>query len=194
MVCNFSLSHYQECLVLAKAQRIEIVHDVDFPPNNVLQIAEMEHALGYRTKYFIRLHAKLYNALSEEHLAIFKLLAERYGHELGLHFEPFFYQNGDMQAAIRQEALLLEKVLGQPISYMSIHSPLKAGGIDARVVLPGMRYYCHDSEYYKGKKYLSDSGGRWREGCVCGHLGKHEQILLLTHPNWWYRETPSENY
>jgi hypothetical protein len=46
----------------------------------------------------------------------------------------------------------------------------------------------------EGFKYLSDSNGRWREGCVCGHLEEYERLCVLTHGWWWFETSPVENY
>ena len=50
-------------------------------------------------------------------------------------------------------------------------------------------------------KYISDSGivplsgqGRWREGCMCKHINKHNKMQVLIHPIFWYKENNLENY
>lgn len=192
--CNFTLHHYQEILSSLKGSEFEIIHDVDFPPNNVEEIARIEASLGVSTKYFIRLRAKYYNALSLENVRLFNKLHKEYGHTVGLHFEASFYEPSFVKDGITLEASLLGKSIETEIRYVSLHCPAKAGTITEKDVPTGLQLYSFDSQYYKDKKYISDSGGRWREGCACNHIGKHPKLLILTHPNWWYHSNPSENF
>jgi hypothetical protein len=192
--CSFTINHYQEILASLKGSDFEITHDVDFPPNNVEEIARIEANLGIATKYFIRLRAKHYNALSLENTTLFTKLHKEYGHIIGLHFEASFYTPNSVREGIALEAALLGKTVGAEIKYLSLHCPAKAGTITDAVVPSGLQLYSYDSPYYKDKKYISDSGGRWREGCACNHIGKHPKLLVLTHPNWWYHSNPSENF
>lgn len=194
MTCNFTFSHYTEILRASKGHEIEIVHDIDFPPNNVEELAQIEAAEGVSTKYFIRLHAKYYNALSLENIGLFNRLHSVYGHEIGLHFESSYYQEDSVTSGVQLEASMLETALSTTVKYVSLHCTSKGGTIPESKVPAGLRLYSFDSPYYATRKYLSDSGGRWREGCICAHIGKHEKLIVLTHPNWWYRSNPSENF
>lgn len=194
MPCNFTFSHYKQILAQARTARVEIIHDVDFPPGNVEYMARIEKEAGISTKYFIRLHAAFYNALSFDSVKLFRRIALEYGHELGLHYEPGYYQQSSQSTGIALEASMLETAYGVPIKYVSIHCPAKGGTIDEKDVPPSLQYYCYTASHYADKKYLSDSGGRWREGCACEQIGKHDSMILLTHPNWWFETTPSENF
>lgn len=194
--CNFTFSHYRECLEEAKRLelKVEWIHDADHSLNNLLEFAKIEKSLGLKTKYFIRLHAKSYNALSFESMKILQSLTHEYNQDIGIHLEPWYYQAKDLKSGIEKEASLLSTLIDTPIDSLSIHSPAKSGTVSEDMIPNSMRYYCYDSSYYKNKKYLSDSGGRWREGCVCQHLGKHKEMIVLTHDLWWYNEYSSENY
>ena len=194
MVCNFTLSHYRDILQAAKGTNLEIVHDIDFPPNNVEQIAQLEASEGFSTKYFVRLHARYYNALSLDNVELFRRIHTVHGHEVGLHFEPSYYPPGSIQQGIDLEAQILEKSLNTSIKYVSLHCTSKGGTIKESEVPHRFLLYSYDSNYYQNKKYISDSGGRWREGCACQHIGKHPSLIVLTHPNWWFQSNPSENF
>lgn len=195
MQCDFSFRHYAECIrrISASPNRIEMIHDIDFEPNNVREMAEIECRNGLKTTYFVRLHAKSYNAFSLPVLETLSDLVESYGHRIGLHFEPSFYEEKRISEAILRESAMLNFVLRVPITALSIHEPARFGSIKQEDVPEGMTLYCWDSAYYKGKKYISDSGSRWREGCMCQHL-HHEEMIILTHPDSWFHRTSAENY
>ena len=170
-----------------------MIHDIDFEPNNVLAMAEIEHRYAMTTTYFTRLHARTYNPFALPHLAVLQRLVGDYGHLIGLHFEPFFYSPERIREAVRQECAMLSFALGLPIRAVSIHEPARFGSISPDDVPSGMEYYCWNAPYYEGKKYISDSGSRWREGCMCQHLHQ-EKLIILTHPDSWYHRTSAENY
>jgi hypothetical protein len=195
MHCDFSFRHYAECVerISTSANRIEMIHDIDYEPNNVLAMAEIEHRYGVSATYFVRLHARSYNPFALPHLSTLQRLIGVYGHSVGLHFEPFFYRKSHVREAIAQERAMLGFALGEEVQSLSIHEPARFGSISLEDVPEGMRYYCWDAPYYSQKKYLSDSGSRWREGCMCGHL-HHEELIILTHPDSWYHYTSAENY
>lgn len=194
--CNFTFAHYRECLTEAKRLNcsVEWIHDVDHSVMNLLHFAKIENELDIKSTYFVRTHARTYNPFCYEVLKTLRTLVDTYGHQIGLHFEPWYYLKDDMALAINREATLLSSLVGDPVQSVSIHSPSKGGTVPETLVPSGMTYYCYDSNYYQGKKYISDSGGRWREGCMCQHLGKHERMIILTHDLWWYNEYSSESY
>lgn len=191
------MNHYIECLDLIKKSppsiKIELIHDLDHPESNIPQIASLETSREIKATYFIRLHAKNYNALSLSNIQAYRNLSDQ-GHRLGLHFEPSFYEKNEVIEAISKESQLLEFTIGRPIKSVSIHEPARFGSIDQYSIPSNLKYYCYDSKYYQNKKYISDSGGRWREGCMCQHIGKHSEMIILTHPIWWYEKTSAENY
>jgi hypothetical protein len=199
LCCNFTFTHYRECLSLIKdvtvksTTSIELIHDVDHFTDNLISFSEIEKHFGISAKYFIRLHSTRYNAFTNKNIKIFRKLVDS-GHEIGLHFEPFFYRDADIRSAIEKAIQFFTLVTDIPLSAISIHTPLKSGTIDPGEVPEHLTLYCYNSDYYRGKKYLSDSGGRWREGCICNHIGKYEKMIILTHDLWWFHEDPSENY
>jgi hypothetical protein len=116
-----------------------------------------------------------------------------FGHQIGLHFEPSFYKKEEIRDAIVAESQALSKLLGVSVLSFSIHEPARFGSIEPDMIPEHLRYYCWNAPYYEGKKYLSDSGVRWREGCMCEHFHR-ENLIILTHPDHWYQETSAENY
>jgi hypothetical protein len=196
--CDFSFAHYGACLAHASAVQatcaIEWIHDVDHFADNLLEFAALESENGVSAKYFIRLHARYYNALSVRTIETVRRLVSEYGHEIGLHFEHHLYPAEDVAAALRMERETLQFFFRVPINSVSTHLPAKCGSLEKQIIPDDMKYYCWSSEHYQGKKYISDSGGRWREGCMCQHIGQHQKMIILTHDVWWFRNTPSDNY
>jgi hypothetical protein len=173
---------------------VEWIHDIDHFTDNLIEFAQLEREYGVTAKYFIRMHARYYNPLSTKTVGVLKRIVNEFGHQLGLHFEHHFYPPEQVQEAIKKEQELLSYCLSVPISYLSSHLPNKCGVLSEEVVPKDMTYYGWSSHHYQGKKYISDSGGRWREGCMCNHIGKHPQMVILTHDVWWFTDTPAENY
>jgi hypothetical protein len=192
-VCGFTFAHYRWSLSRTSPEEVELIHDVDDQSDNLLDFAAIEKEAGFSAKYFIRTHAKTYNPYSLPYVKRFRRLVEL-GAELGLHFEPSFYDRDELALGMEREASMLEFVLKAPIRYVSLHEPARGGNLDEAVVPSRFRYYSYDSAHYRGKKYVSESAGRWREGCFCQHTGKHARLIVLTHPNWWYWETSAECY
>ena len=52
----------------------------------------------------------------------------------------------------------------------------------------------YENRFFKDIKYLSDSGGRWREGHFNEWVNVENKLQVLTHPWWWFKKYPQENY
>ena len=109
--CNFSFGHYFDVLEKAKSnydivtvneftklnnkkQCIILRHDVDVSLDHALKMAKYEDDKGFHSTYFILLHSKYYNALSEYSMTIIQSLSEL-GHEIGLHYDSKFLSNSN---------------------------------------------------------------------------------------------------
>ncbi len=218
MNCGFTYTHYQEILTEAQAlgyacvsfqdlldgkangaSRILLLrHDIDFTVVNARHLAQIEHDQGATATYFVRLHALHYNPFA---LAAMRQLHEiqRLGSELGLHYEaPYVAALGfNDEDGLRREKLILETGLAIQVQGVCPHEVVRTNTMvlpDATVSAAGFRYQAYAPQFFGGFKYLSDSSARWREGCVCGWLGRQDRLYVLTHGFWWYDETPLENY
>lgn len=211
---KFSFNYYKECIIkgnesgyiftsyknydsveIKDKKTILMRHDVDFNLINAHKMAKIEYDLGVKSTYFVRLHAVNYNLFEINN---FKLLGEiiSMGHEIGLHFEPDFYigKNGSMADYIMKESTFIGDLLGVNIEGIAVHEPSRRGNnIDEKVMAEtNLKYeaYLIPNNY----KYISDSGGRWREGDIMEWINKKNKICVNTHPVWWYDNTPLENY
>ena len=217
MDCAFTLKHYRETLVayrkagyavtsfegalksLAVPDKILILrHDVDFTLKAALCIAQIEAEEGCLSTFFLRLHAKGYNLMSLDNYRTVKAIAGM-KHELGLHFEPAFARavgEDPLLLADRQKTII-EDVLGKSIIGISTHEPSREGDSQLIKWLSEhwqLAYHAYEDRFTREMKYISDSGGRWREGCFCHCINRVDRFQVLIHPFWWYEETPMENY
>ncbi len=218
MSCNWTYEHYCFCLRQARDkgyyvtsfQEAESIsqnkpliilrHDIDSSLPRALNMARIEKEHGVRATYFVRVHASSYNVFEYN---TYKALKEIHslGHEIGLHFEAidFGFINGeDPREVFLREKKVLELALD--ISIVSAaahgeHSPagpshnrsfFKGTGMSKRQA--GILFDAYSKEYTENMKYISDSFGYWREGCMCRHIGKYLQVQILVHPCWWFKE------
>jgi hypothetical protein len=171
----------------------ELCHNVDRYLDNILDMARIEFEYGVSAKYFIRIHAKNYNAFSHRSIHIIKTITLELNHQIGLHFEPDFYDRGEIEKGLRKEAELLELVYGvPPVQHVSIHGsgPLATNHIPGDTRL----YRWEDSRRDDGRKFIFDTFLSWRDGCMCRHVGRHPELLVLTQPYYWFWQSASENY
>lgn len=172
-------------------------HDIDLSLENCLRFAQIEHELGVRSTFFVRVHARLYNPFEFQSYQMLRKI-ESLGHELALHYEPGFALAvaEDEESMVRRDKAILEAVLGHPIVSASAHLPGKTGSTisEDNKESFGIKYDAYSPRFMQDFKYLSDSNGRWREGCLCQHLGSFDRLCVLTHGWWWFERSPVENY
>ncbi len=168
-----------------------MVHDVDHDIHLCKNFSNVEKDLEISSTYFLRIHATKYNMLSYPSIQEAKNLIKN-NHSVGLHYEPNFYKEKNHTENIKREIELLSNILEYEVKYFNIHEPARTGFDLSNILKEKNR--CYNSDYFREFKYLSDSSCNWREGCFSNHVGKWDNILVLTHPFWWYHETPSENY
>ncbi len=191
MNCNFSIAHYEECLQKIKhsATKNLLIHDVDVWSDILNDFIDLEKKYNVDSIYFFRFHALHYNLLSYNSIKIIKKITDILNIDVGLHVEPFYLK--DFNIMLEQKNIL-EKIYGFPIRYYSVHEPtkfqVKTDLNDLHNV--GIKKISFNS--CEGK-YISDSSSRWREGCMCEHIGKKD-LTILTHVQWWYNEYSGETY
>lgn len=211
--CSWRFAHYQACLEYALElgytfstfseyepgrDHLTVIlrHDVDCSLERALHMARIEHRLGIRATYFVRVHAPTYNPFSFTAYTVWRELAGQ-GHELGLHYEV-----ADMHALTGEHPVrlflrakgLLELVLDRPVVSAAQHGdftrvtpdPLDHFFTRVPPELVGIANHTFEDRFFREMKYISDSGGHWREGCMCGHLGRHKRLQILCHPCWWF--------
>ncbi len=219
--CSFKLSHYQECLQsalkmgyifltfedylqrknkLPKGQKITLLrHDIDHKLSLAKNLAAIEGGLKIRATYFIRLHGD-YNPYNFSGYAIIKDLTAM-NHELGLHHDAGFARLFSENAAsfFKRDKEIFENIINKKISGISCHEPNNSNDefmvTDKNIRQLGLKYQAYSPIFLKDMKYISDSSARWREGCMCNFIEKGTpKLCVLTHPLWWHKKNPVENY
>ena len=111
-------------------KHILIRHDLDFTLENVPIFSTIENELGISGTYFVRINAKNYNPFSHNNSKIIKSLIEK-NHEIGLHIEPDYYKNMDLEYVDYINVLinLFEKTFKIEIKGISTHEPARCGYI-----------------------------------------------------------------
>lgn len=212
--CSFKLSHYEYCLKSAKdkgysfallkdyerctKERIIFLrHDVDSDPDLALNFADIEKKFRIRATYFFRVHSE-HNLFSlSNYRAIMRIKKE--GHEIGLHAETDFASlvgEHEHQMLSRGKAVL-EAITGSEISGVSMHEPTRSIRRLQKSDIKGLgfKYDAYDPRLLERLKYISDSSCRWREGCLCNFIQAGvPRLYILTHPIWWFKQSPIENY
>jgi len=168
-------------------------HDVDVSLERALRLAIIESEEGLTATYFLHFHNPFYNLLDANSLSIVHRIREL-GHEIGLHFEVYFYQQqgelkkqSDLENFISKEKEWFYEWLGFSCRVVSFHNP------DTGVILDYSQFSLAglinaSSEYFrKDYEYVSDSNGYWRFSRLEDVLksSKAMRLHILTHPEWW---------
>ncbi|WP_233752286.1 MULTISPECIES: hypothetical protein [Halostella] len=185
-------------------------HDVDRKPENALDLARIESALGVPSTYYFRTIDKTYRP------DLIRAV-ESLGHEVGYHYEDMDRADGDRDAAHESFARNLAKVREvADVDTVCMHgNPLTAH--DNRDMWDGERgFEAYDllgeaylSMDFTDVTYFSDTGRTWRDGSLkvkdhpVGESEKHVQVettrelaellyarevsraCVLVHPNRW---------
>jgi hypothetical protein len=118
-----------------------------------------------------------------------------HGHEVGLHYEPDPDGQSEVawddasKVALAADKARLIGVAGEPMEGAAAHRPAKAGALTPEQVRSvGFAYEATGPTLEAASprwKYLADSRGQWREGCICGWLGNVDRLIMVVHPIWW---------
>jgi len=220
VVCTWTYEHYAFCIRKARSLGyafsrfvdvkdydesqpfIILRHDIDFSISRALAMARLERELEANSTFFVRVHAPTYNIFEyKTYRALREILL--LGHEIGLHFEAMDFSHitdQDPRSVFMREKRVLETVLDISVVSAAAHGEHASAGSrhnrDFFKYVPketvDILYDAYDAFFTKNMKYLSDSAYRWREGCMCNHIGKYPRMQILTHPIWWFREHPYE--
>ena len=212
---DFSLKNYEYTLSLAKEKgyifkrfkdidfykeekekSILMRHDVDSQLDIAVKMAFIENKLNIMSTYFIRMHSHSYNPLCIKDTKKIQKIASL-GHEIGFHYEPDYYSllNIDFESTIKNEIQILGSITSTKIISFAPHEPTRTG-IKSLDINLDLKKEAYDELLFKKFKYISDSSCRWREGSMRSHIKNetYKNIYILTHPQWWYANSPIENY
>ena len=211
---DFTERHYRKLLKIAKkkydfeffhtnnkSHHVLWRHDVDFSAHRALRLAEIEHELDVKSTFFFRIHGEFYNIFEQPtYKKIQKIIS--LGHEIGIHFEYFFYDNIKSKSVLDQklkfEKNILEKTFNVKIKAFSFHNPEMKNALRINEnKLVGM-INTYGKSIKKKYHYCSDSMGYWRferlEDVLLSNIDKN--LHVLTDPEWWQKTpmSPSQRF
>lgn len=171
---------------------VALRHDIDFAPLFSMQMAELEHALGITSTFFVLVDGHFYNPLQSD---VIKQIREIHslGHEIGLHFAVNSAVHSDIGKEVAFRLEILSTITGAKVRSFSQHDPVNAGF--AAVTLPSGHYRCVDvSKVIRNNNllYVSDSAMMWRRHTFYTALQENRNLCLLAHPHSWLH--PQNDY
>jgi hypothetical protein len=192
---GFSFVRFQDLAPGAPAlpeRYIALRHDIDFAPAHSLEMAELEHAAGVASTYFVLADGQFYDPLHAEVVRQLRRI-HSLGHEIGLHFAVSSAVCDDVGEEVAFRMRVLEAIVGARVHSFSQHDPVNAGFVT--VTLPPGHPPCVDaSEAIRAHDltYVSDSAMMWRRQTFDSALDEERNLCLLAHPHSWLH--PQDDY
>ncbi|MCB0263312.1 MAG: hypothetical protein KDH98_09190 [Calditrichaeota bacterium] len=169
---------------LAASHHIFLRHDIDINLESAFQIACIEFELGIRSTYFICVRSPFYNPFSATNRQFIHNI-----HELGHCIAPHVVFDADVCFFETLNSDIITLSAHYPFvnkELVSVHSPANFECVMDMLHIPGIaKVYAPIAD--GAVKYISDSGGRWRNGGLLHSAAflQKKNIQLLTHPIWW---------
>ncbi len=170
-VKSFSQWEGENCFLLR--------HDVDLSLQLALDLAKIENEENVNATFFILTSCRTYNCLSNPSKILIRQIQDL-GHEIGLHFDPSIYPDGNLEKEMKFEAQVLERIIGEKITSISLHNP------SVHNQWPEFEGYfnAYDKKIFGNDRYLSDSRMDFRGKNPFEFIKnvKDRPIQVLTHP------------
>ena len=192
---GFSFVRFQDFLSGAPPlppRYIALRHDIDFAPPYSLEMAEMEHAAGIASTYFVLVDGQFYNPLTSDVIRQLRRIRSL-GHEIGLHFAVRSAVHDDIGKEVALRLQVLGAIVGAAVRSFSQHDPVNAGF--AACKLPPGHRECVDASLVIREHdllYVSDSAMMWRRYTFDTALDEQRNLCLLAHPHSWLH--PQNDY
>ena len=164
---------------------IVLRHDIDFAPSYSLEMAEIEHAAGIKSTFFVLVDDQFYNALQSDVIRQIRQI-HSLGHEIGLHFALSTAVEADIGKEVVFRLNLLSTIAGVTVRSFSQHDPVNAGF--AAIALPPEHHVCVDARqviHDNDLLYVSDSAMMWRRHTFETAMEEDRNLCLLAHPHSW---------
>lgn len=174
------------------ARYIALRHDIDFAPSYSLQMAELEHAAGIASTFFVLVDGQFYNPLQTDIVRQIRQI-HSLGHEIGLHFAVSSAVETDIGKEVAFRLEILSSIANTIVRSFSQHDPVNAGFV--RVTLPPGHHDCVDASqviHDHDLLYVSDSAMMWRRHTFHTALEEDRNVCLLAHPHSWMH--PQNDY
>ena len=192
---GFAFVRFQDFLPGALAlppRYIALRHDIDFAPDYSLEMAELEHAAGVNSTFFVLVDGQFYDPLESAIIGQLRQI-HSLGHEVGLHFAVSSSVHADIGKEVAFRLNILSSIVGATVQSFSQHDPVNAGF--ATVQLPPGHYACVDAgRAIKENEllYVSDSAMMWRRYTFETAMDEDRNLCLLAHPHSWLH--PQNDY
>jgi len=192
---GFSLVRFRDFLPGGPAlprRYIVLRHDIDFAPRYSLEMAELEHAAGVASTFFVLVDGQFYNPLQSEVVRQIRRI-HSLGHEIGLHFAVSSAVDADVGKEVAFRLEVLSAIAGVSVRSFSQHDPVNAGFVS--VELPPGHDACVDASRVirdNDLLYVSDSAMMWRRYTFETALDEGRNLCLLAHPHSWLH--PQDDY
>ena len=196
---NYEITSFEQFLKAPGKKHLILRHDIDFNLNAAYRMALIDHKLGIKSTFFLRVCANGYSLSSAPSIRIVKELIDM-GHELNLHLDSGMEEiwSCSLEDSIDRQFKLFEASTGFKAKGFSTHMPAVQGGLEycnAIVEKFSLNYHAYEKQFTSGQfKYISDSMKMWREKPLVEFIDNVNKIQLLIHPIWWYESNPQENY
>ena len=195
---GYSVGTFLEYIDAKPEKMLVLRHDIDFDPYLLRKMIAVENRLGIHSSNFFRVCSRNYNVLSVPVLEILHEL-DSSNHEIGLHLDCETYQafETDPLKFANLQRDILNCISPQEIRGFSLHYPAVNDSYtfaDSLVSVWNLKYHAYNNLFFKKFKYLSDSGGRWRESHFGKYLNHANLLQVLLHPIWHYDKVIQENF
>ena len=160
-------------------------HDIDFAPRYSVEMAELEHAAGVVSTFFVLADDHFYGLLQREVVRQIRRI-HALGHEIGLHFAAASAVDPDIGKEVAFRLEVLSSVVGAPVRSFSQHDTVNAGVVTA--ALPPGHAPCVDASAAIREHdllYVSESAMMWRQHTFETALDQDRNLCLLAHPHAW---------
>jgi hypothetical protein len=172
-------------------------HDIDLSIQRAYRFAQIEAEESVKSTYFLNLHSDFYNPLETENYDLLVKI-QKLGHNLGIHFEPAFYNSRlktdqDLLDWLTFEQDILQKAFQTKVEAFSIHNPDVGSWPSIEQDEIGGMVNAYGQYFKQNYGYCSDSNGYWRFRRLKDVLeaAEDERLQVLTHPGWWTPEAMS---
>jgi hypothetical protein len=171
---------------------IALRHDIDFAPAYSVEMAELEHAAGVKSTYFVLVDGQFYNPVGADAVRQIRRIRSL-GHEIGLHFAAASAVEDEIGSEVAFRLEILSAIAGAPVRSFSQHDPVNAGFREVRLP-PGHRACVDVSGVIRDNDllYVSDSAMMWRSHTFETALDEERNLCLLAHPHSWLH--PQDDY
>ena len=167
-------------------QYLILRHDIDYSLPAALHMAQIEHALGIKSTYFVLFTHFAYDLFKQDNETTLKEIS-RLGHEIGLHYDPKRYESNNQSTTktLRNEIRQLENLTGKRVRSIARH-----GGFDRDPFASTRKYINANHPYYRSYLFVHDSCRAWTplEGLITLLRVPQKRAQLLTHPENWQED------